>query len=197
MQHKLQTQHNQDVKDVETTVKELLHNAKDSSVEGELLVFFLMIMITICMIKLYSCSEKNRAQIKATALLTDFTVAHGDETMLAWRKMIPQIWTTYRDGYVFSGLDQSTVSVQRMFYPEWWLQQVGYFNPMNLNHDKDAILFSSNPSEGSGVGSSTSILPVMGALVVGLLLGMYVARREGARDGYSTIPSAMDRANAL
>jgi hypothetical protein len=34
MQHKLQTQHSKDVKDVETTVKELLHNAKDSSVEG-------------------------------------------------------------------------------------------------------------------------------------------------------------------
>ena len=34
MQHKLQVHYNQDVKNVETTVKELLHNAKDSSVEG-------------------------------------------------------------------------------------------------------------------------------------------------------------------
>jgi len=179
MQHKLQTQYNQDVKDVESTVRELLHDVKDSSSE-----------------------EKSRAQAKVTALLTDFTVSHGDDTMHAWRNMIPHIWTTYRDGYVFSGFDQTTVSVQRMFYPEWWLQQVGYFNPMNLNHDKDAILFATDPasvsSEGaSGSTFSTSFLPLVSGLVVGMLAGKYLARRESDRNGYSAIPSSIDRASAL
>jgi hypothetical protein len=39
MQHKLQTQNNEDVKNVESTVKELLHNARDSSTEGMHLTF--------------------------------------------------------------------------------------------------------------------------------------------------------------
>lgn len=147
-------------------------------------------------------SEKSRVQAKVTALLTDFTVSHGDDTMHAWRNMIPHLWTTYRDGYVFSGFDQTTVSVQRMFYPEWWLQQVGYFNPMNLNHDKDAILFATDPasvpSEGaSGSGFSTSFFPLVGGLVVGMLAGKYLARRENDRSGYSAIPSVIDRASAL
>jgi len=69
--------------------------------------------------------EKASVQAAATALLTDFTVSHGDHTMHAWRDMLPHIWATYRDGYVFSGFDQPTIAVKQMFYPEWWLELVG------------------------------------------------------------------------
>jgi hypothetical protein len=123
--------------------------------------------------------------------------------MHAWRDMLPSIWATYRDGYVFTGLDQPTVSVQRMFYPEWWLEQVGYFNPMNLNHDTGAILFASDPayvstsasaSTGTGTDANTgssflsALVPVAGGLLVGLVAGKYLGRTEGRREGYTSIP---------
>lgn len=161
--------------------------------------------------------EKSRAQIKATALLTNFTVAHGDDTMLEWRNMIPKIWTTYRDGYVVSGLDQPTASIKRMSYPLWWLQQVGFFNPMNLNHDKDAILFATDPSAALNSAAaadavaaaehskqyvaavdqtnetrsvfSSSLLTLVGGLVMGLVIGQYVGEKQGRRSGYAEVPS--------
>jgi hypothetical protein len=134
-------------------------------------------------------AEKARAQATATDLLTTFTVSHGDDTIHAWRAMLPRIWATYRDGYVFSGLDQPTVSVQRMFYPEWWLQQVGYFNPMNLNHDKDAILFAADPAGEGATFSSPTLLPLVVGMAVGLLAGKYLGQKEARREGYSSIAS--------
>ena len=154
-------------------------------------------------------TEKAIAHASVTALLTDFTVSHGDTTTNAWRDMLPVIWTTYRDGYVFSDFDKPTVSVQRMFYPEWWLEQVGYFNPMNLNHDTDAILFASDPAAGSstksdissasasGVSLFSSVLPLAGCLLVGVVVGKYLGRKEARQEGYEAIPSVERGGNAM
>ena len=117
-------------------------------------------------------------------------MSHGDETMLTWRNMIPRIWATYRDGYVFSGFNQTTISVKKMFYPEWWLEKVGYFNPMNLNHDKNAILFADQPVVTS---SGSSILaPLLAGLVIGLLIGNVWGQKKRDHDGYSFIPSSTE-----
>ena len=156
--------------------------------------------LTCCVCLCVCTIEKTRVRKATTALLTKFTVSHGDLTLQTWRDLLPQLWTTYRDGYVFSGFDQSTVSVQRMFYPEWWLSAVGYFNPMNLNHDNGAILFASNPavnageltdtgsdSSGAEAGSGSSLLVL--ALLGGLAAGRVQGRKEGRREGYASIAS--------
>jgi hypothetical protein len=164
--------------------------------------------------------EKTHAQAKATALLTEFTVTHGDNTMLAWRKMLPEIWTTYRDGYVITGLDDAIVTINGMSKPAWWFRQSGFFNPTNLNLDKDAILFATDPSaalnsvaaleaakqkhvehvaavdhavDAKGNSFSTTVLAVAGGVVVGLLAGQYAERKRGHQGGYKEVPSFSGR----
>ena len=137
--------------------------------------------------------DTGKSHEEITALLTDFTVSHGDNTMHQWRDMIPKIWAKYRDGYEFSGFDQTTITVHNMFYPEWWLEKVGYFNPMNLNHDDNAILFSTNPAgpDGEGHSSSAVMVGVVIGILVGFLGGKYMGVKESRRAGYHTIPTTV------
>ena len=47
-----------------------------------------------------------------------------------WRQLIVQLMTSLHDGYsVDSPLRSTTLDVQKLFYPAWWLQKVGYYGP--------------------------------------------------------------------
>ena len=79
-------------------------------------------------------------------ILTLFTITQGDEVSLAWKDLLPDLITTYRDGMVITDTDKAVFNIQKMFYPRWWLQAVGYFNSKG---NAAGILFSPNPRSSS------------------------------------------------
>ncbi|KAJ1429908.1 peptidase family C69-domain-containing protein [Ochromonadaceae sp. CCMP2298] len=83
--------------------------------------------------------------------LTQFTVSQGDHVtgegplrtvrflgiwesgfprncLYSWAALLPQLITTYHDGFVATTTG-SLVTLQHVFYPKWWLELVGYFDP--------------------------------------------------------------------
>jgi len=49
-----------------------------------------------------------------TQLLTDFNEASGQHISIAYRNLLPVLFTSYRDGYVLSQLDQPAVHITKM-----------------------------------------------------------------------------------
>ena len=46
----------------------------------------------------------------------------------AWNDLFPTLVVTYHDGYIAKDLNKTTIDMQKIFYPYWWLQAVGYYN---------------------------------------------------------------------
>jgi hypothetical protein len=116
-------------------------------------------------------------------ILTQFTLSKGEMVTQSWRDLFPLLVTTYRDGYVMKNLDQPGTSFDRMFYPKWWLDKVGFFDE---KPNKDGILFSPHPiscAESGGVSLfvlfGIVIVTAMFCLSVGLWLGLRGGRRSG------------------
>lgn len=95
--------------------------------------------------------------VKATCveMLTVFTVSQGEGISAAWRELFPKIVAGYRDGYALD-TSTATVGIKRVFYPQWWLKAVGYFN--SLPHKSpNAILFSAGPDDPTSTKSIETI----------------------------------------
>lgn len=56
--------------------------------------------------------------------MTAFTVAQGHYVARKWREFLPLLFTMYRDGDIVTHLNESKVTIKKMFYPEWWLKAV-------------------------------------------------------------------------
>ena len=66
-------------------------------------------------------------------------------------------WTmvaTYRDGYHVTDIDKATYTVNRMFYPRWWLQAVGFFQHHGV---AGGIMFEPAPSGADVVATQGTI----------------------------------------
>lgn len=127
----------------------------------------------------------------------------GDYVTATWRDLLPELITTYRDGYIVTGRDEVYVSIKKMFYPKWWLHKIGYFsghgNPEAQNDDPNNwIYFSSGPNgAGSGVAAgwmALSLLTVLLAGGLGYFLGhQHAVKKNGTSSASSTfsIPSTV------
>ena len=62
------------------------------------------------------------------AFLTKKSQEYGDKAHSSFTTLFGQLVTVFHDGYHVMGLDGSTLKPQSLFYPKWWLNQVGYFN---------------------------------------------------------------------
>ncbi len=58
----------------------------------------------------------------ARALLTDYCSANAEAVLAAWWKLAEKLYLQYNDGY----LNTSAGIAQAVFYPAWWLKEVGY-----------------------------------------------------------------------
>lgn len=126
---------------------------------------------------------------RVVAELTQFTVQAGEGITERWRELFPKMLTTYRDGFIIGGQDAATVEINRMFYPRWWLETVGFFNhPPN----REGILFAPNPAVEQGVIANGTnglamLLVACFCFVVGLWMGKTMQKR-GLQASYSPIP---------
>ncbi|KAF0719433.1 Aste57867_1029 [Aphanomyces stellatus] len=60
--------------------------------------------------------------------LTETSAAYATTTHEAFVDLFGRLVTTFHDGYYMHNLTAETITPQSLFYPEWWLQQVGYFD---------------------------------------------------------------------
>eukprot|EP01041_Mallomonas_annulata_P004646 gene4647-9217_t len=92
--------------------------------------------------------EKVHKVIKAvTQIITDVTVNTGEMTVTEWKSFFPLLVAKYHDGYVLQHPDASIVNMKKLFYPKWWLEDVGYFNSENAPNSGDNVIkFISSPN---------------------------------------------------
>ena len=114
-------------------------------------------------------------------LLTAFSCTEGDAVSAEWRDLLPRVLTTYRDGMVIGDTHKAVFTIQKMFYPRWWLETVGYFNNGGNPH---GILFSSNPSYRDRWSFNDVCLLLLAALLC-VLGGFVLGKRSGSATMHS------------
>jgi dipeptidase len=60
----------------------------------------------------------------ARKLLTSYSAENASAVLREWWKLSEDLYIKYNDGY----LNTKTGIAQPVFYPAWWLKQVGYEN---------------------------------------------------------------------
>lgn len=128
-------------------------------------------------------------------LLTSFTFAKGQQTVDAWRELLPKLITQFHDGYNAQNLNGAEISMKKLFYPKWWLDAVGYFEN-GPNRDPKAIMFAPRNDPSSTLASTESaslytsgfIATVLMASIFSVIAGFILGRRtQGHRAEYMVI----------
>lgn len=78
---------------------------------------------------------------EAVKLITEFTQQSGDWVSDSWRKFLPTLFETYRDGQIVT-TNLTYIIRKSMFYPDWWLTLVGYWN---IGGNPTGIYFDADP----------------------------------------------------
>jgi dipeptidase len=76
-------------------------------------------------------------------MITQFTVDQGQLVSTSWLDLFPLVFSQYRDGYILD-TTTPTIGITKMFYPKWWLEQVGYF--ANKPNNQDGVIYFSPQS---------------------------------------------------
>ena len=76
--------------------------------------------------------------------LAEVCAQQVDNINKGWKDMLPFLITKYHDGYIANNRDQRDISMQKMFYPKWWLKMTGYFLEPPAEGD-DVIMFEPSP----------------------------------------------------
>ena len=133
--------------------------------------------------KLVSEGEKDTV----TVMMDAFCAEQVSKVSKAWRDLLPQLITKFHDGYIAETLTGPAITMTKIFYPKWWLQVSGYFDPANApNPDgPNTILFDSRDealrkydSSGGYYTMGALLMSVLTALVVGYTLGYKAQSRE-------------------
>jgi dipeptidase len=140
-------------------------------------------------------------QRSVVGMLTAFSQNKGQQTVDAWRDLLPTLITQFHDGYHAQNLDGTEIQMKKLFYPKWWLDAVGYFEN-KPNTDPKAIMFApapasvdANTADGvvntfttSGVMATVLICSAL-SVVAGFVVGRRMQRQQG---GYQVIGGEND-----
>jgi hypothetical protein len=99
-------------------------------------------------------------------IITSFSIKQGLFASYSYQNLFPVLLATYRDGYIVN-TTEATIRLESMFYPKWWLDDVGYFR-LIPNQDQQAIIYEPNPldSDNHMLISYYQLLLIMGLLFV-------------------------------
>ena len=64
----------------------------------------------------------------AAAILAAADARAAERSAHAWRSLVQTLMMSLHDGYTIDA-SLPTISVQKLFYPQWWLEKVGYYGP--------------------------------------------------------------------
>lgn len=62
-----------------------------------------------------------------TETLSAYTTSRAAATVAAYADAFPALVAKFHDGFIRTGETAPSVTMTTMFYPEWWLEAVGYF----------------------------------------------------------------------
>ena len=65
---------------------------------------------------------------RAAALLAAADAASAARAADAWHALLHRLMTRLHDGYAMD-VEAPTLGVTKLFYPQWWLEKVGYYGP--------------------------------------------------------------------
>jgi len=82
----------------------------------------------------------------AAHVLGEVSIDQATVIVSAWVSLLPKLITVFHDGYHAQTLDGPKITMTKLFYPEWWLEAVGYFN-QKPNQIPGMIWFNSNPAD--------------------------------------------------
>ncbi|OQS00657.1 peptidase [Achlya hypogyna] len=105
--------------------------------------------------------------------LTAQSEAMATTTHDAFLELFATLVTTFHDGFFMHNLTDATLSAQSLFYPQWWLEDVGYFD--SLANDMPTFI-TSNEGASTMLFMGTFLLGSFLCLAVGFGLGMYRQR---------------------
>lgn len=94
--------------------------------------------------------KKSEGEAAMVDFLTEQSALFASQSHKTFSELFEYIVTVFHDGYQMSNLNAAHLTVTPLFYPKWWLQQVGYYGdaPATKNEtvavdesDKDTIVF--------------------------------------------------------
>ena len=113
------------------------------------------------------------------SLLTEFSQNQATLVSVTWRKLLPRLITKFHDGYEARDLQGEHIDMHKLFYPQWWLEAVGFFLNKPTVGD-GVILFASRDKTAEGTYSLSA--GALGAIVVitsllSTLIGVWVGTK--------------------
>jgi len=110
-----------------------------------------------------------------------------------WWKFFELLVTKWHDNYRMEGLREETIRVYGMFWPQWWLELVGYYPPDVLAQIKASETVSTFDQFSVNLKHLPvpSFMPVLLFISVFTLLtfsiGVYVGQKLQTRRDYSDV----------
>ncbi|KAF0716097.1 Aste57867_3030 [Aphanomyces stellatus] len=92
----------------------------------------------------------------------------------AFYALFLDVVTRFHDGSIFGNFTNQEMSVQAMGYPNWWLEQVGYFGSSTIN-------------VGGFTSTGAIIVGAVTAVVLSIALGYFLGQRSVKAKGYAFI----------
>jgi len=99
--------------------------------------------------KALTALKNDRAE--ALFILDTFAAEQADYVLDAWHQLFWELITKYRDGYRMDDLRAKDFSPTKLFYPKWWLEQVGFF--------KNAEIYATNVTHNPGESGQPGVPP--------------------------------------
>jgi len=129
----------------------------------------------------------NQQISRAQKLLSDFSNKSTYQVFERYEELFPELVTKYHDGYRFQSSENEHIEAFKMFYPKWWLQDVGFWgttnnNPNQITPTQTYRLFGFEIA----FISLSAILLAVGLSAVGFIVGQ---RFPNKKSSYNSINS--------
>lgn len=105
--------------------------------------------------------RKSEGEAALAAFLTAQSALFASQSHETFTALFEYLVTRLHDGYEVSGLDTDRLTVKPLFYPKWWLQQVGYFGNATNTTDADSTGSKAGSSGAHVVASGPSVVPTV------------------------------------
>ncbi|CAM9381692.1 unnamed protein product [Ascophyllum nodosum] len=159
-----------------------------------------------------SLIPKNKLEA-VTGMLTEHSNAAASTAVSSYHALFDTLVARFHDGYYMKDPSAETVEMNKLFYPKWWLEAVGYFSTRQVSVDRAASSLtaskavdanSSDAIEAStynGMGGTlprslpvgrweSTVYMMVGALFF-VVSGVVIGRWSATRSGYVNLSEAV------
>jgi dipeptidase len=127
-----------------------------------------------------SLAKQGRSE-NAAKLLQEYTEQRSEIVITSWFALFDTLIAKYHDGYIMTEPTSTELHIKSLFYPRWWLEQVGFFAPPAVEgREQEQELRFEAPVKEGGIGFTAGALVSFGAvfLAIGVVAGQRLERRR-------------------